>query len=100
MFAVRSARWKVVWAPRMGINWGMGEGIGRSRDPEYLFDLGSDPRETVNLAGGGDLEAQWLRSRLLAWALAGRAEGEAEQAPVDEETRKRLEALGYGNPGG
>ena len=95
IYAIRSDRFKVIWAPRTGLHWGMGEGIGRSRDPEYLFDLESDPRETVNLAGGGGLEAAWLRSRLLAWAEKGRSEEAAEQEPEDDETRKRLEALGY-----
>jgi arylsulfatase A-like enzyme len=96
IYAIRSDRFKVVWAPRTGLHWGMGEGIGRSRDPEYLFDLKSDPRETVNLAGsGGGLEAAWLRSRLLAWAGKGRSEEAAEQEPEDDETRNRLEALGY-----
>jgi arylsulfatase A-like enzyme len=97
IYAIRSDRLKVIWAPRTGLNWGMGEGIGRSRDPEYLFDLARDPREMVNLAGGGGLEAAWLRSRLLAWAERGRSEEEAEQAPVDPEALKRLKALGYAN---
>ena len=97
VYAIRSGRFKVVWAPRTGIQWGMGEGIGRSHDPEYLFDLARDPEERVNLAGGGGLEAAWLRSRLLAWAERGRSEGEAEQIPVDAEALKRLKALGYAN---
>lgn len=97
IYAIRSARFKVIWAPRTGLHWGMGEGIGRSRDPEYLFDLSRDPREMVNLAGGGGLEAAWLRSRLLAWAERGRSEEEAEQTPADPEALKRLKALGYAN---
>ena len=97
LYAIRSDRFKVIWAPRTGIQWGMGEGIGRSRDPEYLFDLARDPEERENLAGGGGLEAAWLRSRLLAWAEQGRSEEEAEQVPVDAEALKRLKALGYAN---
>jgi len=95
IFAIRSDRFKVIWAPRTGFHWGMGEGIGRSRDPEYIFDLTRDPRETVNLAGSGSLEAAWLRSRLLAWAERGRSEEADGAEPVDAETLKRLEALGY-----
>jgi arylsulfatase A-like enzyme len=98
IYAIRSDRFKVIWAPRSGPHWGMGEGIGRSHDPEYLFDLQRDPRETVNLAGGGDLEAAWLRSRLLAWAERGRRSEEDAEQPVDAETLKRLQALGYANP--
>jgi arylsulfatase A-like enzyme len=98
IYAAWSGRFKLVWAPRTGMGWGMGEGLGRSRDPEYLFDLVKDPRETVNLAGTGTLEAAWLRSRLLAWVERGRpALEEPEQIPMDRETRDRLRALGYVN---
>jgi arylsulfatase A-like enzyme len=97
LYGIRSDRFKVIWAPRKALQWGMGEGIGRSRDPEYVFDLQRDPRETVNLAGSADLEAAWLRSRLLAWAEQGRAGEDVEPAPVDPETLERLRALGYAN---
>ena len=85
-----------MWAPRRGVMWGVGEGIGRSRDAEYVFDLARDPRETVNLAGapGLDLEAVWLRQCLLGWV-----ESEGGAAPpdpaLDAQTRERLRALGY-----
>ena len=96
LYAARSDRWKVIWGPRKGIGWGSGEGRGRLRDAEMLFDLETDPEERDNRAGEGDLEAQWLRSRLLAWVEAGQGDGEAvEEMPIDEETRRRLEALGY-----
>lgn len=98
IYAARSARFKLVWAPRVGQGWGMGEGRGRSRDPEYVFDLLADPGETDNLAGTGAFEVAWLRSRLLAWVERGKRAGEdGEPAPVDEETRRRLRALGYLN---
>jgi arylsulfatase A-like enzyme len=98
IYAAASDRFKLIWAPRTGLGWGMGEGIGRSHDPESLFDLRNDPHETVNLAGSGPLEADWLRSCLLAWVERGRAAAEpAEPAPVDRETLKRLQALGYVN---
>jgi arylsulfatase A-like enzyme len=96
MFSARSNRWKVVWAPRRGRLWGMGEDLGRSQDPEYLFDLQQDPNERINVAGQGDLEAAWLRSRLLAWAgqeVFSPTPG--APAEIDEQTRDRLRALGY-----
>ncbi len=103
IYSVQSARWKLIWAPRTGIGWGMGEGAGRSRDPEYLYDLEGDPGEKTNLAGlghpgdrNGALETDWLRGRLLAWIAKAQPETEGE-APVDRETLDRLRALGYVN---
>ncbi len=96
IFSARSERWKVIWAPRIGQGWGLGEGLGRSRDAEYLFDLAADPGETVNLAGAGDLEAAWLRSRLLAWVQQHlEPEPDTEPPPDDAATLRHLRALGY-----
>ncbi len=98
IFMARSARYKLIWAPRTGAGWGQGEGRGRSRDPEYLFDLENDPGETVNLAGESSLESAWLRSRLRAWIERGKAieAGAAEEeVEIDPATRDQLKALGY-----
>ena len=96
IFTARTPRWKVVWAPRRGVHWGVGEGLGRGRDAEQVFDLVNDPRELRNLAGLVDApEPRWLRARLLAWATGDAAEPDAAAAPVDAETRSRLQALGY-----
>ena len=85
-------------APIVATKWGMGQALGRSRDTEYVFDLASDPEEMVNLAGLASVEVDWLRSRLLAWVERGMLrQGSAEAPDLDEETRKRLEALGYLN---
>ncbi|HEY7215000.1 MAG TPA: sulfatase-like hydrolase/transferase, partial [Thermoanaerobaculia bacterium] len=97
LYAAWSPRFKVIWAPRTSSAWGMGGGWGRSRDPEYVFDLVRDPGETVNLAGSDSFEVAWLRSRLLAWAERGRTVEEPAEAPTDRETRERLRALGYVN---
>lgn len=98
IFSALHGRWKVVWAPRTGAQWGQGDALGRSREPEYLFDLEKDPREQTNLAGDETLEAAWLRSRLLAWVKKNRDEGKGpNEQPVDKETQERLKALGYVN---
>lgn len=98
IYSAQAGPWKLVWAPRYGYAWGMGDGSGRTRDPEYLFDLERDPGERVNLAGEGNLEVAWLRSRLLAWIQRNRStEPAAKPQPVDAETERRLRALGYGN---
>ncbi|HEX6899919.1 MAG TPA: sulfatase [Thermoanaerobaculia bacterium] len=100
IYSAQAGRWKLVWAPRFSFHWGMGDGAGRSRDPEYLFDLESDPGEKVNLAGERGLEVAWLRSRMLAWIQRNRGqEPPRRQAPVDAETERKLRALGYGNAG-
>lgn len=90
---------KLVLAGRTDLHWGMGKGIGRSRDPEYFFDLQADPGEQHNRAGTGGRLELWLRSRLRAWVRAGEALGQtagpAEERELDAETRERLRSLGY-----
>jgi arylsulfatase A-like enzyme len=97
VFSAQSDRYKLILAPRTGSQWGMGEGLGRTRDMEYVFDLVHDPLEKTNLAGHPSLEIAWLRSRLLAWIDAGHAWEEKVDQPLelDEESRRNLEALGY-----
>jgi len=92
----RSGDWKLILAGIRG-PWGMGRGRGQTRQSEYLFNLRSDPGEQVNLSGNDPLEVQWLRSALLGWAsAAGRARTPGADPRVDELTRRRLKALGYG----
>lgn len=95
IFSAQTDRQKLIWAPRTGWDWGLGGGPGRTRSPEYLFDLRDDPKERRNLAGEGGREADWLRSRLLAWIASKRGAAEEEEPSVDEETERRLRALGY-----
>ena len=95
IFAARTERWKLIWAPQVRTAWGMGGGFGRTRDWEYLFDLANGD-ESVNLAGARDPEVDWLRSRLAAWIETGLAQEAGGQVPrLDEKARRRLRALGY-----
>jgi hypothetical protein len=76
----------------------MGRGRGRTHDAEYVFDLRRDPGERFNRAGESSLEVDWLRSRLRGWLEFWEARQQAPEAePLDETTRSRLEALGYGD---
>lgn len=60
-----------------------------------LFDLARDPEETRDLAAADAEATRLLRTRLEEeWRALEEAE-EAGEVPVDEETRRRLEALGY-----
>jgi len=96
IFMARSERYKVIWAPRAGTQWGSGQGAGRSRSVEYVFDLREDPQEFENLAGTDELEVAWLRSRLMAWIAFETAREEAGELPtIDAEAEARLKALGY-----
>jgi arylsulfatase A-like enzyme len=98
IYAALHGRWKLIWAPRTGIHWGQGDALGRAHDPELLFDLEKDPGEQVNLAGEGDLEAAWLRERLLAWIEKNRQEDKgSDDQPQDKKTLEQLKALGYVN---
>ena len=92
----RSSRWKLIQAPRGGVNRGQGHGRGRSWDLAYLFDLETDPGERHNRAGLDSLEAAWLRSRLMAWIETRRAvQPAAGGSQMDSTTKEQLKALGY-----
>lgn len=92
--ALRLGDAKLIVAPGGPRTWGMGLGRGRSRDAEYFFDLGRDPGERRNLVGLGGIEEDLLRAWVRGWTR-GRGGGGTQDVAVDEETRKRLEALGY-----
>lgn len=98
--AVRDGRWKLIRVAGTEERWSMGVGPGRSWDREYLFDVAADPGERRNLAGLGGVREEWLRARLRAWAAERGAAGDdggepASQPPLDDETERRLRALGY-----
>jgi arylsulfatase A-like enzyme/Tfp pilus assembly protein PilF len=75
--AVRTDRWKLVWAPR----------------PE-LYDLAADPRETKNLFTQNQREVEGLKAKLSAFAGAAKVE-KVETAMVDERVMDQLKSLGY-----
>lgn len=98
IYAAHSRTRKLVWAPRKGSQWGMGDGHGRSHEAEYVFDLVADPAERVNLAGEPSLETDWLRARLRAWIELGRMlQPGSEEAELDDAMERNLRALGYVN---
>jgi arylsulfatase A-like enzyme len=96
IYMARSARYKLLWAPRVGAGWGMGQGLGRGREAELVFDLLNDPGEHYNLAGEDILEVAWLRERLRRWIEVGEKLKPGENLDeIDQETRRSLRALGY-----
>ena len=95
MVAVRSRRHKLIFAPRTDGGPGMGLGLGRSHDREYLFDLQTDPGESRNLIGRGLNEEESLRRTLVEWIERNTLKGKVEEVELDRETREHLEALGY-----
>lgn len=80
--ALRTDEWKLVLAPR----------------PE-LYRLSQDPGERENLVTRYPAEADRLQKQI--WEVVGPPERDArvEYRPVDEETRQRLQALGYVSAG-
>jgi len=82
---VRTVRWKYI--------------DSRGHNTYELYDLESDPRERVNLYTERPDLARSLAARLKSYDELVRRYCEEHEAPVpisvDEETRKRLRALGY-----
>jgi arylsulfatase A-like enzyme len=62
---------------------------------ESLFHLEDDPRERVNRIAEEPEIANRLRHRLRRLQAEGFRSGESTEVEIDEETRRRLEALGY-----
>jgi hypothetical protein len=97
MYIATDGRFKLVWAQRA-----QDQGHLAGRGVEHvLYDLTSDPEETVNVADRFPRELESLSKSLWSWYSAepfavGRdgADCQDEIAP-DPETIKQLEALGY-----
>ncbi len=64
---------------------------------EELYDLRRDPEENKNLLGDESYsaETQKLRSLLRQWSREGSGIARSARSRVDEETLRKLEALGY-----
>lgn len=60
-----------------------------------LFDLTADPGEVIDLSPRRPQLTERLAGALAAHLAAGRAQGEARPAEVEEETLRELRALGY-----
>ena len=76
--AIRTRKWKYIKAPR----------------PE-LYDLQSDPAELANVLDQYPIEAQELESRLQKLLNTLPSLQKDQTVPMNEETRKRLQSLGY-----
>jgi arylsulfatase A-like enzyme/tetratricopeptide (TPR) repeat protein len=88
-------------SPRLSQNWGelraLYDGPWKyihGPRPE-LFDIRADPREVTNLVGAKPEVAAEMRGKLADFLKHNSPPGGSHMAAVDEETRRRLEALGY-----
>jgi arylsulfatase A-like enzyme/Flp pilus assembly protein TadD len=80
------------WAEQRSLTGGRWKYISSTR--AELYELVSDPAEERNLIGEQGEVASAMRRGLLARYGAMRA-GRALEVPLDEDARRRLEALGY-----
>lgn len=78
-FALRDGNMKYIWAPEEGT--------------EELYNLAADPAELKNIVNRHRETADKMRDMIEEWKK-GEADTKHEQS-IDEETRKKLEALGY-----
>jgi tetratricopeptide (TPR) repeat protein len=67
----------------------------RSDHGHELFDLAADPRELHNLVTARPDQAATMREALSGFLRRNSPPGGSRMSPVDDETRARLEALGY-----
>ncbi len=79
-YGIRIGDKKYIWAPREG--------------DEELYNLTDDPQELRNIAGKNKQHAEEMRNAMIKVMNERKSEPVAE-AILDEQTRKKLEALGY-----
>ena len=96
--AVTDGRYKMIYAQ----DWGEQRWIAGMRQPFALYDLQTDPGETVNLIGQDHEAERRLKTALhKLWSeppFEVRVQEGAtteEHQEMDEETRRQLKALGY-----
>jgi arylsulfatase A-like enzyme len=85
--SIRTPRWHYLYNPHLGFSY-------RSYpiEPEELYDVVRDPKETRNLVGERPDVAAALRERLESWIESH----EPAPAPqISDEAREELRALGY-----
>lgn len=95
---IRDERFKLIYAPYAADQ----RHIGGHRQPFALYDLQADPGEVVNLMGGEEADFHRLVAELKRWWQPRSFDvmvddGTDAEAPMSEETRQQLEALGYLN---
>lgn len=101
MTIVRRGKWKLVHtplppAPFPGDPWA---GFYTPNEQFEFYDLETDPGETHNLYSTQQQRAKALWAELARWEAAHKIPlGQRAAPPLDEATRQRLEALGYGAP--
>lgn len=93
-------------APRLGFGWGelraLYDGPHKliyGPRPE-LYDVASDPDELHDLIGEHPELAARLEEKLRTHIARAAESGASAAVPIDEETRRQLEALGYLQQGG
>ena len=99
--AVERTHYAETLSPRLGQNWGELRALYEGRwkyvhgpKPE-LFDLAADPRELRNLVLAQPGQAATMREALSTFLQRNSPPGGSRMSPVDDETRARLQALGY-----
>ncbi|MFN7971722.1 MAG: sulfatase [Acidobacteriota bacterium] len=88
---------KYVYAPRNGLEVGVGIGAGRSHERFYLYDLEHDPGEQRNLVDDDPVLAAYLSRCLQSWLTAtADIPGSRLATPeTPEDVMSLLRSLGY-----
>jgi arylsulfatase A-like enzyme len=97
IYLTRTPQWKFIYNPdgyhSTCVRTKGDQGEGFIVQPEELYDIVSDPRETNNLIGRFPAIADSLRDRLLDWAESNKTAHVPQK--LTKEAEERLRALGY-----